>query len=115
MSAGRLVTSRLSAPQKDEARRLYRTHPELSVDALAASYGVGRTVMLRVLDGITRRPGRREQKANLTTAQMIVMRDAGITLAQIGKQAGLSESGVLKRIRNATKGELTCETLQSAY
>lgn len=99
-----MTMPRLSESQRDEARRLYSEYPEMSVDALAASYGVGRTVMLRVLDGITRRPGRREVKANLTTAQMIQMRDAGITLAQIGKQAGLSESGVLKRIRNAARG-----------
>lgn len=97
------MTPRLSPSQKAEARELYSTHPELTVDALAASYGVGRTVMLRALEGVTRPRGRREQKAGLTTGQMVQMREAGITLYQIAKQAGLSESGVLKRVRSASK------------
>lgn len=99
------MNARLTPAQKAEARRLYQSDPRLGVDALAASYGVGRTVMLRVLDGITRPRGGQE-KAKMTTAQMIQMRDAGITLAQIGKQAGITESGVLKRIqRHEAKGK----------
>ncbi len=97
------MTSRLTPAQRVEARRLYQEHPDLSVDALAASYKVGRTVMLRVLDGITRRPGRRHKPTALTTQQMIEMRDAGFTLAEIGRQAGLSESGTLKRLRAAQR------------
>ncbi len=95
--------SRLSDSQRDEARRLYLGSPDLSVDTLAASYGVGRTVMLRVLDGITRPRGRRET-GRLTTAQMIALRDAGVTLYEIGKQAGLTESGVSRRISRHEKG-----------
>lgn len=95
------MTSRLTDAQKAEARRLYLSDPNLSVDAVAASYGVGRSVMLRVLDGITRPRGKREQ-GTLTTKQMIEMRDQGITLFQIGKQAGLTESAVHYRIKRAS-------------
>lgn len=89
---------RLSPAERTAARRLYQRDPRVSVDTLAASYGVGRTVMLRVLDGVTRAPGR-PKKGTMTTERMIEMRDAGITLAKIGEQAGLSESGVLRRIQ----------------
>lgn len=96
--------SRLTPSQRAEARALYLSDPRLSVNAVAASYGVGRTVMLRVLNGITRPTGR-PRKTTMTTERMIQMRDAGITLAKIGEQAGISESGVFRRIqRHEAKG-----------
>ena len=92
----------LTPSQREEARALYLSDPNVSVDALAASYGVARATMLRVLAGITRRRGARE-RGNLTTAQMIEMRDEGITLFQIAKQAGISESAVCRRIQKGTR------------
>ena len=94
----------LTPSQREEARALYLSDPNVSVDALAASYGVVESTMLRVLDGITRRPGGRI-KGTLTTEQMIELRDAGVTYFQIGKQAGLTESGVFRRIQRAEQGK----------
>jgi hypothetical protein len=93
------MTSLLSDAEKAAARKLYLSDPALSVDAVAASYGVTRQVMLRVLRGITRPSGGRQIATKLTTKQMIDMRNKGITLFEIGKQAGLTESGVYRRIQ----------------
>lgn len=92
------MTPLLSASQRAEARRLYLSDPTLSVDAVAGRYGVSRSVMLNVLKGVTRPKGGRP-KSSMSTRTMIRMRDAGVTLAQIGKQAGLTESGVCRRIK----------------
>lgn len=94
--------AKLTPAQKDEARALYLSDPNVSVDALAASYGVTREPMLRVLAGITRPRGGREQ-GTMTTERMIEMRRAGITWGQIGKQAGLSPSGVQRRVQRWEK------------
>lgn len=91
------MIGRLSASQRAEARALYLSDPALSVDAVAARYGVGRSVMLNVLKGITRPKGGR-LKSSMSTDTMIRMRDDGVTYYQIAKQAGLSESGVFRRI-----------------
>lgn len=95
-----MPAARLTPSQREEARALYLSDPRLSVDALAASYGVGRTVMLDVLVGITRPRGGRP-KSTMSTTTMIEMRDNGITLEQIGRQAGLTKSGVSRRISRA--------------
>jgi ABC-type uncharacterized transport system ATPase subunit len=92
--------ARLTPAQREEARRLYLSDERLSVDAVAASYGVGRTVMLDVLKGVTRPKGGRP-RTSMSTETMIEMRDNGITLEQIGRQAGITRSGVLRRIQRA--------------
>lgn len=97
------MPARLSPAQQEEARTLYQSDPRLSVDTLAASYGVGRTVMLRVLDGVTRPPGRRN-KSSTRTETMIRMRDEGLTYEQIGRQVGLTPSGVFRRIERHERG-----------
>lgn len=98
--------SLLSAAEKAEARRLYLEHPELSVDALAGSYGVTRQVMLRVLHGITRPRGGRD-KTTVSAETMIQMRDKGMTLGEIGREVGLTESGVYRRIKKYEKERST--------
>lgn len=94
------MTDRLNASQKAEARETYLSNPDLSVAALAASYGVGMTVMLRVLTGITRPRGQRP-KSRLTSEQMVKLwsKGTGLTLFEIGRMAGISESAVHHRIR----------------
>lgn len=92
------MSAPLSPAERLAARRLYLSDPRVSVAILAASYGVSVGTMHKVLNGVTRTAGRR-RKGTMTTERMIEMRDAGITLAQIGKQAGLTESGVLRRIQ----------------
>ena len=95
------MTDRLSASQKAAARLTYQEQPELSVETLAGVYGVGYTVMYRVLRGVMRPAGGRK-KGKLSTEQMTRMyRVDGLTLSEIGKQAGLTVSGVLRRIQRA--------------
>lgn len=96
------MTDRLSPAQKAEARKTYLSDPDLSVAALAASYGVGMTVMLRVLNGITRPRGQRP-KATMSSEQMVKLWNNGIglTLFEIGRMAGISESAVHRRIKKA--------------
>lgn len=95
--------SRLTPADEAEARRRYTSDPNLSVDALAADYGVARSSMLRVLGDLTRAPGARP-KTTTSTETMIRMRDAGMSLEQIGKQVGLSKSGVFRRIQAHERG-----------
>lgn len=87
----------MSTADKALARYRYLSDPHASVQVLADEFGVSRSAMLRALSGVTRRPGGIE-KSRLTTAQMRNMRDCGLTLYEIGKQAGLSESGVWRRL-----------------
>ncbi len=87
----------MSMADKALARYRYLSDPNASVQVLADEFGVSRSVMLRALSGVTRKPGGIE-RSRLTTAQMRTMRDGGLTLYQIGKQAGLSESGVWRRL-----------------
>lgn len=95
------MTERLSARQRAAARKRYLDHPELSVETLAGVYGVGYTTMYRVLADVTRPAGGRK-KGTLSTEQMTRMyRVDGLTLSEIGKQAGLTVSGVLRRIQRA--------------
>jgi ABC-type transport system involved in cytochrome c biogenesis ATPase subunit len=93
-----VTVSRLSTAQRVEARNFYVTHPDVSVDAMARAYGVGRSVMLRVLAGVTRPAGGR-YRTTVTTEVMRRMRDEGLSLAQIGRQVGLSEAAVSRRVR----------------
>lgn len=100
------MTSRLSDAQKAAARRAYLRDPNLGINALAASYGIGQTAMRRVLKGITR-PRYGRPRTEMTTEQMIRLHEEdGITLYDIGKLAGISESGVSRRIsRHRANGE----------
>lgn len=95
-----MPANRLTPAQREEARRLYTENTMLTVRDLAASYGVGRGTMARALEGVARSNGE-WRRVSMSTATMIEMRDAGITLEQIGKQAGISKSGVLRRIQRA--------------
>jgi len=95
------MTQALSARQRAAARKRYQEHPELSVETLAGIYGVGYTTMHRVLRGVMREAGGRK-KATLSTEQMTRMyRVDGLTLREIGRQAGITDSGVLRRIQRA--------------
>ncbi|MGY1914048.1 hypothetical protein [Blastococcus sp. SYSU DS0973] len=90
--------ARLTPEQKEIARQLYQQDTSLTVEAVARMFDVPKTVMLRALAGATR-PRGGLVKSTLSTETMIEMRDAGMTLAQIGNQAGLTESGVYRRIQ----------------
>jgi hypothetical protein len=94
-----MPAARLTPAQKDDARRAYQNDPSLTTRDLAAVYGVSLTTMLNVLKGVTRPVGG-QTKTTTSTETMIRMRDKGMTLAQIGKQVGLTESGVYRRIKN---------------
>lgn len=94
----------LSKRQKQEARDAYLADVSLSVEALATRYGVSRTQMLRTLHGITRPPGGVE-RSRLTTEQMRALADAGLTLEQIGRQAGITKSGVSRRLSRSQEQE----------
>lgn len=90
----------LSKRQKQEARAAYLADVSLSVEALAGRYGVSRSQMLRALAGITRPRGGVE-RSRLTTEQMRRLSDAGLSLEQIGRQAGITKSGVSRRLARA--------------
>lgn len=87
----------MTPAEKALAREEYLADPTVSVQELADEFGVSRSAMLRALQGVTRRPGGVE-RSRLTTEQMQAMRDAGFTLHQIGFHAGLTESGVWRRL-----------------
>jgi transposase-like protein len=96
------MAPRLTPDEKAAARELYLKDKSLSVAAVAGMFGVGHTVMLDVLKGITRPAGGRPH-TTMTTATMIRLRnDEGLTLVEIARQAGISESGVLRRIQRAS-------------
>jgi hypothetical protein len=84
--------------EKADARREYLADPSVSVRELADEFGVSTSAMLRALRGVTRPPGG-QVKATMTTDQMVRMyHDQGFTLREIGRQSGLTESGVWRRI-----------------
>lgn len=83
--------------EKAQARADYTADTSVSVEQLANEYGVSRTAMLRALSGVTRRPGGQET-SRLSTARMREMRESGLTLYEIAKQAGITESGVHHRL-----------------
>lgn len=87
----------MTATDKERARRDYVEDPSVSYRELADEYGVSASVMLRALAGITR-PRGGVVKATLTTQQMMRLRDAGLTMSQIARQAGITESGVSRRL-----------------
>jgi CTP-dependent riboflavin kinase len=94
----------MTVSEKALARYEYQRDPSVSVQQLADEFGVSRSAMLRALHGVTRRPGGIE-RSRLSTEQMIRMRDAGLSLREIGRQAGLTESGVWRRL-NPTQRKL---------
>lgn len=94
----------LSKRQKQEARDAYLADASLSVEALAGRYGVSRSQMLRTLEGITRPRGGVE-RSRLTTEQMRRLVDAGLTLEEVGRQAGLTKSGVSRRLSRSQEQE----------
>lgn len=87
----------LSDREEAQARAAYVADASVSVDQLAAEYGVARSTMLRVLAGVTRPKGGR-QRGSLSTTRMAEMRAEGLTYFEIARQAGLSESGVYRRL-----------------
>lgn len=91
---------RLTDAQRQTARAEYLADRSLSVDQLAHRYAVSRTQMLRVLAGITR-PAGGIVRSRLSTRQMQRMRDSGLTLYEISRQAGITESGVHRRLSRA--------------
>lgn len=86
--------------EKAAARAEYVADASLSVNELARVYGVSRTAMLRALAGVTR-PRGGVVTATLSTDQMRRMRESGLTLYEIARQAGITESGVHRRLSRA--------------
>lgn len=83
--------------EKAQARADYLADASVSVQELADEYGVSRTAMLRALAGVTR-PRGGVVRATLSTEQMLRMRASGLTLEYIAKQAGITQSGVHRRL-----------------
>jgi DNA-binding NarL/FixJ family response regulator len=87
---------RMSEKEKEQARRDYLADESVTYRQLAAEYGVSESQMLRTLAPVARGKGR--PKASLTTEQMLRMRESGLTLYEIARQAGITESGVHRRL-----------------
>lgn len=87
----------MTEAEKEQARADYMADRSVSIAQLADEYGVSRTVMQRALRGVARPPGG-VVKATINTEQMWRMRSAGLTLEQIGRQAGLTRAGVSRRL-----------------
>lgn len=89
---------RMTKAEKEQARRDYLADPSATYRRLAAEYGVSEGAMQRALAPVSRRPGG-VVRASLSTEQMWRMwRVDGLTLAEIGRQAGITESGVSRRL-----------------
>lgn len=89
--------------EKAQARADYVADPSVSYRELAAEYGVSDSTMLRALAGITR-PRGGVVRARLSTEKMLRMRRDGLTLSEIARQAGITESGVSRRLTRFTQG-----------
>lgn len=81
-----------------EVRARYQGDRSLSAARLADEYGVSKSVMLRAIRGVQRSPGGKPRVDVDTDSLRRMYYDEGMTLAQIGRQKGLSESGVWRRI-----------------
>lgn len=91
---------RMTNSQKEQARRDYLADPAATYRGLAAEYGVSETAMQRALAPVTR-PRGGVVRATLSTEKMWRMwRVDGLTLSEIGRQAGITESGVSRRLKN---------------
>jgi hypothetical protein len=88
---------RLSPDQRAQARADYLSTPGITVDQLAERYGVGRTVMLRNLAGITRPAGGRRKP--VATSELVSLTRQGYTVRQVAERTGLSPAGVSLRLR----------------
>lgn len=88
----------MTEAQKAQARKDYKADPSVSYRELAAEYGVSESAMLRALAGITR-PRGGIVRSKLSTDQMMRMYDSGLTMSEIARQAGITESGVSRRLR----------------
>lgn len=87
----------MTVREKQQAREDYLADPSVSVQQLADEYGVSRSAMLRALQGVTRAPGG-TVKSRLSVDEMRRLRDGGFTLSYISQQAGITESGVWRRL-----------------
>lgn len=94
---------RMTDAQKEQARKDYLADPSATYRTLAAEYGVSETAMQRALAGVMR-PRGGKVRARLTTEQMLKMHHAGLTLKEIGRQAGITESGVSIRLTRYHQG-----------
>lgn len=92
--------NRMTPAQKEQARRDYVADPSVSYRELAAEYGVSESQMLRALTGVTR-PRGGVVKSALSTGQMLRMYDSGLTMQEIARQAGITVSGVSRRLSRA--------------
>jgi ABC-type transport system involved in cytochrome c biogenesis ATPase subunit len=95
------VNRPMTTADRERARADYLADPDVTVQQLADEYGVSRSAMLRALVGITRPKGGQVRSA-LTTAEMLRLRDQGLTLEYIGRQAGLTKSQVSRRLAGRT-------------
>lgn len=92
----------LSPSQQAAALRRYLSDEALSVDDVAAEYGVGRTVMLRYLAGFTRPQGGRRKP--VPTSRIRSLRRQGVPVDQIAERVGLSRAGVYVRLGEGLHG-----------
>lgn len=92
----------MSEAEKAQARADYAADPSVSYRVLAAEYGVSDSTMLRALAGITR-PAGGVVRAQLSTEKMLRMHQSGLTLKEIARQAGITESGVSRRLTRAAE------------
>lgn len=91
---------RMTKAEKEQARKDYLADPSATYRKLAAEYGVSEGAMQRALATVMR-PRGGVVRASLPVEKMWRMwRVDGLTLAEIGRQAGITESGVSRRLKN---------------
>lgn len=93
----------LTREQKERFRSEYLADPQVTYRSLAAKYGVSESAMQRALAPVMRPQGG-PVRASLTTATMQRMYyTEGLTLSEIARQAGITESGVSRRLSRGTE------------
>lgn len=88
----------------EQARADYAADPCASHRTLAAEYGVSESAMLRALRGVVR-PRGGVVRATLSTEKMLQMHRDGLTMTEIGRQAGITESAVSRRLASIRNRE----------
>lgn len=92
----------------EEAELVARYRAGLTERQLAVRFGIGRASVQRTLDrhGVDRRPAREnlERRDDVDTADIVRLRDAGMSWFQIARSVGMKPSGVRRRYDDWAKG-----------
>lgn len=90
--------------ETDRAEILERYRKGQSVHQLAAHFGVSHMAILRALPADEpRRPVGFRQRPDVSTTDVVELRDSGLTWEQVGARVGLSLGGARKRYLTAAR------------